>query len=234
MALIYWGIKMIFWFKAKDGMLSLSLLVVWIVSATALGLLIFSEGISFAQQSVSREQTPMQKTPDTLYIAGRNIISDTEFNNMLPFKIGNYSMLIDNEKKELHINPSLIIRKADDNAESITIRKSAFGSNGASAFSKAQKLDYNYQIVGDTIYIDDYFTVASNQKWAGEDVTVTIILAKDKVIKIDESIDRLLIAPIRWINGKRVNYSRKIIGAYSHWTITDDGLRPYSDINEKQ
>ena len=84
---------MIFWFKAKDGLLSLSLSVVWIVSATVLGLLIFNEGISFARQSFSQEQTPMQRVLDTLYIAGKNKVSDTALDNMLTFRAGKYYML---------------------------------------------------------------------------------------------------------------------------------------------
>ena len=231
MALIYWGIKMIFWFKAKDGILSLILFVVWIVSATALGLLILNESISFAKESVSYEQTPMQRTSDTLYIVGRNRISDAELDNMLTFRIGSYCMLIDNEKKELHINPTLVIKKANDDAENITIRKSARGSNATLAFTKAQKIDYNCQITGDTIFIDSYFTIASNRKWACEDVTVSIALAKDKVIKIGESIDKLLRIPT-WVGGKRVSYPPKKIGSYIYWTITDDNLRPYQDINK--
>ena len=31
MALIYWGVKMIFWFRAKDGIFSLVGLVLWVM-----------------------------------------------------------------------------------------------------------------------------------------------------------------------------------------------------------
>jgi len=34
--LIYWGIKMIFWFRVKDGIISLILLVIWVLSIAAL------------------------------------------------------------------------------------------------------------------------------------------------------------------------------------------------------
>jgi phage shock protein PspC (stress-responsive transcriptional regulator) len=220
MALIYWGVKMIFWFKAKDGILSLILLIIWFLSATALGLLMFAEGISFAEQSISTEQTQIQTSSDTLYIKAKNRISDIETNDMLSFRAGDYYMLIDNEKRELHIRPELSIRKSKDDSESITIRKSANGINGAAAFDKAQMIDYNCQIAGDTIYIDDYFSIASNYKWSAENVNVLITLAEGKVIKVDESIDKL-ISNHRWI-------PRKKIGDYSYWIITNDkGLVPY-------
>ena len=224
MALIYWGIKMIFWFKAKDGMLSLSMFVIWIISATVLGLLIFNEGISFAQESVSREQTPIRNSSDTLYIVAKNKITDIEPNDMWYFRIGNYQMLVNNDNKELHINPKLYIRRAGDNPESITIRKSAHASNATTAFTKAQNIDFNYQIAGDTIFIDDYFTIDANNKWSVEEVAVSINLAVGKVIKVDDSIAKLLN-----INNKFLNINHKN-GLYRYLIITDKGLHPCEDV----
>ena len=48
-ALIYWGVKMIFWFNARDGVVSLVALVVWVMSVAALAIIGFNEGISFAK-----------------------------------------------------------------------------------------------------------------------------------------------------------------------------------------
>ena len=231
LALIYWGIKMIFWFKAKDGILSLIMLVIWFVSATTLGLLLFNEGVSFAQRSVSSEQTAIQSSSDTLYIVGKNKISDIDYGNMLTFRAEDYYMLIDNKNKELHISPELVIKKSDNDSEGIIISKSAHGGNGAAAFSKAQKLEYNCQIAGDTIFMDDYFTIASGDKWTAENVQVSITLTEGKIIKVDESIERLLNSR-RWVNFKNRNYANKRSGGFSYWIVTgDNGLIPYSDIN---
>ena len=203
MAITYWGIKMIFWFKAKDGVLSMSLLVIWFVSAMALGLLIFSEGISFKERSVSREKMPIQSSADTLYIVGKNKISDIKSDNMRSFVAGNhFYMFIDNEKRELYVSPTLVIKRNDDEPESITIEKWAHGINGTAAFAKAQKLEYDCQIVGDTIYIDNYFTFTSDRKWTGEEVRVSINIGKDKTIKVEKSIDKLLNVRMRG-NGKK-------------------------------
>ena len=51
LALIYWGVKMIFWFNARDGVVSLVALVVWVMSVAALSIIGFNEGVSFARRA---------------------------------------------------------------------------------------------------------------------------------------------------------------------------------------
>jgi len=41
LALIYWGVKMIFWFKARDGVVNLAGLVVWVITIAALAIIGF-------------------------------------------------------------------------------------------------------------------------------------------------------------------------------------------------
>ena len=68
LALIYWGVKMIFWFKAKDGIFSLAGLVIWVMSVAALSLLLFNEGISYAETAKTESEEVIEKAPANLYI----------------------------------------------------------------------------------------------------------------------------------------------------------------------
>ena len=45
-ALIYWGVKMVFWFRAKDGIFSLVGFVLWIMIIAILAVVLFNEGIA--------------------------------------------------------------------------------------------------------------------------------------------------------------------------------------------
>jgi len=49
LAVIYWGIKMIFWIKVRDGIVHLAGLVLWILVLAALSIILFNEGISFVE-----------------------------------------------------------------------------------------------------------------------------------------------------------------------------------------
>ena len=55
-ALIYWGVKMIFWFRAKDGVFSLVAFVLWIMLIAILAVILFNEGISFAETARTSAQ----------------------------------------------------------------------------------------------------------------------------------------------------------------------------------
>ena len=40
---------MIFWFKAKDGIFSLTGLVIWVMSIAALSIILFNEGVGYTE-----------------------------------------------------------------------------------------------------------------------------------------------------------------------------------------
>ena len=49
LALIYGGIRLIFWFKARDGFIWLTGFVLWVLSAAALSIVLFNEGVSYGE-----------------------------------------------------------------------------------------------------------------------------------------------------------------------------------------
>jgi phage shock protein PspC (stress-responsive transcriptional regulator) len=228
LAVIYWGLKMIFRFRAKDGVISLVLLIAWIVSAVALGLITAGEGISFAQHSYAYKSEPLSSTVDTVYITTQNNISLADVTGMKAFKAEKYYMLIDSRNDKLHISPKITIRKIGDGQENISIAMSAQGSNGMNAFDRAKKIDYNCSVSGDTIYIDNYFTIPPGSKWTGQTVGVFISLAEGRVVKIDETVDRLLNFSAWHFGGGRINRQLLTDGQYSYWIVSDKGwLVPY-------
>ena len=78
LALIYWGVKMIFWFKAKDGILSLVGLVIWVMTIAALSIILFNEGINFTEKAKFSSQNILSDSPYSLYIKTDTKISDPE------------------------------------------------------------------------------------------------------------------------------------------------------------
>jgi len=76
LVMIYLGVRMIFWFRAKDGAFLLAGLVIWVVSIAALSILLFNEGISFAETAKSTSQEYFRAVPDTLYIRSEKRISE--------------------------------------------------------------------------------------------------------------------------------------------------------------
>ena len=225
LALIYWGVRMIFWFRAKDGALSLILILVWTLSLTALALLLFSEGVSFAESSRSSAKIPIENPADTIYITSVNRVSDLITDRTLPFNTEEYSVLINDEKRELYISPRLGIVPSDEEPYGITVRKESYGSSEITAFNKTKDINYNYSISGDTLFFDDYFTIHSGRRWSCDNIKISINLPSGTILKIDSCMEGLLDDDYRCEDDDN-NYPMVKSEGYSCWQITDDGLIP--------
>ena len=129
LALIYWGVRMIFWFRANDGMLSLIMLIVWVLSLTALVLLLFNEGVSFAESSRSSTKIPVSSSADTIYVLSEARVYSLVNDKTLPFNTDGYSMFINEEKNELYISPYLEIESGKEEPSGISVEKESFGNS---------------------------------------------------------------------------------------------------------
>ena len=190
-ALIYWGVKMIFWFRAKDGVFSLVAFVLWIMLIAILAVILFNEGISFAETARTSAQKIFSAVPDTLYIKAGNRTSDLKFEKEINFREDGYNIMINDERKELYIRPYLKVYNSERDVASLELRKRSSGRNEIDAMKKTEDLIYNYTMNGDTLILDEYFTIPSGRKWSADNIGINIYLPAGSVIKLDKASLRL-------------------------------------------
>jgi phage shock protein PspC (stress-responsive transcriptional regulator) len=224
-ALIYWGIKMIFWFRAKDGVFSLVAFVLWIMLIAILAVILFNEGISFAETARTSAQKIFTTVPDTLYIKTGNRVSDLKVEKELNFREDGYNIMINDDRKELYIRPYLKVYNSEGDVASLELRKRSSGRNEIDAMKKTEDLIYNYRISGDTLILDEYFTIPPGRKWSADNIGINIYLPAGSVIKLDKVSLRLLHAYI-----SKEYYetdSAEVTESCSDtWILTKDGLEP--------
>jgi phage shock protein PspC (stress-responsive transcriptional regulator) len=224
-AVIYWGVKMIFWFRAKDGIFSLVGLVLWVMLIAILAVILFNEGLSFAETARSSVQKVFPHSPQTLYIKAGKRASDLKIEKELNFREEGYNIMINNERKELYIRPYLKVCNSENGDARVELRKRSSGRNEIDAMKKTEDLIYNYSISGDTVILDEYFTVPSGRKWAADNVGINIYLPAGSVLKLDKPSLRLLHSYI-----SKEYYAAddmEVTGQSSDtWILTDDGLEP--------
>jgi hypothetical protein len=190
-ALIYWGIKMIFWFRAKDGILSLILLVTWVLSLASLVLILVNEGVSFSETGRASAELIPQNKPDTLYIMPLKKINDFPFRK--DFSLDeDYSVFLVDSIDYLFIRAGLQLNLSEDNQMKVKIRKRSSGKSKIDAVSKAESLIYDCRISNDTLYLDEYFTIPSNSKWAGDNVSVSLFIPENTVLYFDNSAEKMV------------------------------------------
>jgi phage shock protein PspC (stress-responsive transcriptional regulator) len=192
LALIYWGVKMIFWFKAKDGIFSLTGLVLWVITVTILVMLLFKEGISFAETGRATSQQLMTAPPDTLFfVTGRR---PEDLNSLKEFSIpdDNYNVLMDETQHKLYINAELNLYPSQDNEAKIEINKQSSGRTKSEAARKAESLEYNYTLRNDTLRLDEYFALPAGSRWSADNLEVNLFIPVNTILYFDNNCAGLL------------------------------------------
>ena len=213
--IIYWGIRMVFQFRAKDLILNIVMFSIWIVASTILAVLLFSEGVSFANRGQSYEQIAIPST-DTLIISVNKTLSEGDYDRSVSVPSGP-TLYLNNTDKTIYGIPEVSFRTLDENAPYVQIVKSSQGKSRLEATKKADNLKYDYDMQGNKLSLDQYFTIPSGNRWSGATLNVKIYIPEGKIIYIDENIESILDGH----PGKGV-YSWETGGRY--WRVTSWGL----------
>ena len=224
-ALIYWGVKMIFWFRARDGIISLVGFVLWIMLIAILAVVLFNEGISFAETARTSAQKIFSRPPETLYIKVGSKVSDLKFEKELNFREDGYNIMINDDRKELYIRPYLKVYNSENSNARVELRKRSSGRNEIDAMKKTEDLIYNYTITGDTLILDEYFTIPQGRKWSADNVGINLYLPEGSVLKLDKPSLRLLHSYIskEYYDSDETDSS---LQDSDTWVLTQDGLEP--------
>src|SRR5664279_177640 len=185
-AFIYWGVKMIFWFRARDGVISLVSLVVWVLAIAALSIICFNEGISFAQTAKTSVENILPRSQDTLYIMSDQKISNLKYQEAMNLPHEEYSVFINDEKKELYIRPELSVNLSDDKTTRLEVKKRSAGRTEIDALNKSEGLIYNYHVNEDTVHFDEYFTSPAGRKWSADNVGLNLYIPAGTVLKFEK------------------------------------------------
>lgn len=221
-ALIYTGIRIIFRFKARDGVIGGIAGAVWIVAAIILATTVLMQArtmtIRDSQQiSVNLEAT---HSPDrTIYLnandsSGWNSISEGRIYNFL-----DYSLTVRSDERHITGRPNLVIIKTNNDEPSLTIIKDARGMSRPDARQNASEIIYSYSVSDSILTIAPRFQLPEDAKWKGQIVTLKLCLPEGYAVNIDKSLQDIL-EPEQphsslWPN-EMVNKT---------WRMTSNGLR---------
>jgi hypothetical protein len=226
-ALIYWGVKMIFWFNARDGIVSLVALVVWVMAVAALSIIGFNEGISFAKRANLSAEIVIPQAPDTLFVNTYTKISDLKYEKEFSLPHDEYSVFINDELKELYIRPLLDIEISEDKSVSLEVIKSSAGKTEMEASAKTGGLHYNYKLKNDSLNLDEYFTIPSGRKWAADHIEVNLKIPSGTIVKFGKTSSLKVHSVIHDEDGDNMYTRWETASGIGYWIMTDDGLRKF-------
>ena len=216
-ALIYWGIRMIFWFRAKDWIVSLIALVIWVISTAALTMILFSQGISFAESASQNEQIITETSYDTLYLKIDRKTADLRYDKKLTLPDGQYTLYMDELNKELYGSPELNLYQSDERYPRIEVEKYSHGKTQREAAEKAASFKYNYRFTDNTVYMDQYYEIPQGYKWSVSNIDINLYIPDGTVIWIDKGCEDIL-------DNYLGNGIRSWEAGGRFWVWTEDGL----------
>lgn len=218
LAMIYGGIRLIFWFRVRDGFVWLAGFIIWVMSITALSIILFNEGIGFAETGRTSTRDYFKMAPDTLYIRSARKLSDLRIDKEISVPGDDRDVFyISEDKKDIYFRTSLSIGEDEDNNASVEIRKRSAGRSTLDGRRKSEKLLYNFNIDGKTLYLDEFFTIPGDKKWSFDYVSVRVMVPEGTIIYMDKTVESLF-------------HSTRYEDDYSgpekrYWEMTRNGLR---------
>jgi phage shock protein PspC (stress-responsive transcriptional regulator) len=219
LALIYGGIRLIFWFSARDGFVWLTGFVLWVLCATALAIVLFNEGVSYGETESSVSKDYLKLPSDTLYIVPGRKLADLRAGNeiSIPDKGGHgYNIFISEEKREINIKTHLDLSTSDVNSAGIEITRHSAGRNRLAAIENSKRLIYNYRLSADTLYLDEFFSIPPASKWSLDFVNLDVSIPEGTIVYIDKNISETIL---------RTDYNEDFLSESKNgfWKMTSNG-----------
>jgi hypothetical protein len=154
-------------------------------------------------------------------------IEDLKFDKEIALPHEEYSVYINDEKKELYIRPSLNVDKSDDKLTTVEVKKRSAGRTEMDAMKKIDGLLYNYSIKGDTLHLDEYFTSPSGRKWSADDVRINVYIPAGTVLKFENSPRIMLRSSFR--NESDEYLESRWESDNTLWVMSEDGLKTLTE-----
>lgn len=190
LALIYWGIRMVFQFRVRDLALNLSMLLIWVLSCTALAIILFTEGIGFSSSGRTTEHIRLPVS-DTLFVSLDNRVTELDYDKKVKIPFEKFSLYFEEEEKVIYGTPEINIYHTEEEAHIKVVRYSNGGTH-SDAKAKANSLIYNLNIEDNIIVVDEYFTVPPGNKWSGGFVKIRLYIPDNKTIFFDEDLEDIM------------------------------------------
>jgi phage shock protein PspC (stress-responsive transcriptional regulator) len=192
LALIYWGIKMIFQFRARDGVISIAGLILWVLTCVSLTMILFHEGISFAENGRSIVREELTLSADSLWLIPGREASSIGFDREVKLPFDDHLTFYTTPSGRIFCQPNIRITGTDEPTPYLEIRKHGNGPTKRVAIEKAESLEFDFSLSGDSILLDSFFALPENSRWNGAMIDVVLFLPEGTKIFIDKRMGEML------------------------------------------
>ena len=192
--LMYLGLKILVNnLKSIGNIAKFSLLGLWLITVILLIVFGIREAASHAytgSSSVENEITSVIPS-DTIAI---KLVTTDEFDYEKDMHMGDTFISYDEDGNKILVSDDvrLRIRKSQDSLVRIQVRKEADGPSNREAKEIAEQINYEYEVKGNTISLNDYLTT-KGPKFKDQEVRVNLFLPVGTILTYEQANSRNLI-----------------------------------------
>ncbi len=181
-ALTWLGIKMIFRIRERYRIVNIVAFVVWIASLCALGVFLSLQLAVYANNEYVEQRISLNPAPKTIWIAAGNRQSDLKFDKTA--SADGFRFYMNTQEEKLYGSADLNIYGSEDSTAIISVERRACSNNDREARDNARKVIYNWKFSGDTLYLDEYFSLPAGARWNGSVVDIDVRLPEETIVRI--------------------------------------------------
>ena len=175
--------------KSVGSPIKYSLLAIWIFAVAALIFVGIQQSTerAFDGKTVTKETINIQPN-DTLNI---KFVSNDFFSKDI-YNHEDFMFTQDSLKNEVIYSNEIkfFIKKTDKPQPYLQIERLAEGKSFVEANQRAEKINYNFKIVGNTLVLDNYLLTEMASKYRNQNVELYLYLPVGTIFKADESVER--------------------------------------------
>lgn len=186
------GVKMVFRFTKSFKPYTISVIILWVLSAAYCGYSSIKLGMNFRNRAEVKLDIPIENdSTNVLYV---NVMEEDLYGENVSFKnVWNLSELVSIDEKNITLGyPELMIIPVSDSGKfEIQLDKESCGYTVKDAIQKAERIDYDVTINNNEVIIPPYFSIPKEDKIRAQYPTVIIKVPEGKRLVLGNGVDRI-------------------------------------------
>ncbi len=228
--LLYLGLKILVTnLKSIGNIAKFSLLGLWLVCAGVLIALGIRQAAAHAYTGTTTiNETLYVENPDEELTVTMRSTDDIDFNQNYSFN--NLKMVYNDGGKALLYSEDVRfdIKKSKDSIVRLKIRKDADGSSFEAARATSNAINYNYELNGNELVLDDFLTTETKNKIRDQEVRLLLYIPEGMSVNFDDSVRGSI---GRGTKNDRDYYRSEIVEYL--WNMGEDGELKCQDCPER-
>jgi len=180
-ALTYLGIKMIFNIKERLRVLAIVMTVIWFAAVCCLGVFLSIQLSVYSNSERVEKKIGLEAPPKVLWIAPLRNVSDIKYDETA--SVDHFTFYRNSSDGQLYATADLDIYGSDTTSGWISVEKRSSSNSDTEAWENARAIDYRWKISGDTLWLDEFFSVPAGNNWNGSLVEVNVGLPEGTEVR---------------------------------------------------